>query len=92
MILPGTAYLYFSRYKFNSASFKKLVLMILLFVVVLVAIYSYLPLRASQNPLLNWGNPLDWERISTHNWQTVPGLVIQCLIQWKQFEYLGPAI
>ncbi len=66
MILPGTAYLYFSRYKFNSASFKKLVLMILLFVVVLVAVYSYLPLRASQNPLLNWGNPLDWERILRH--------------------------
>ena len=66
MILPGTAYLYFSRYKFNSASFKKLALMILLFIVVLVAIYSYLPLRASQNPILNWGNPLDWERIYRH--------------------------
>jgi len=66
MILPGTGYLYFSRYKFNSASFKKLSLMILLFIVVLVAIYSYLPLRASQNPILNWGNPLDWERILRH--------------------------
>ena len=66
MILPGTAYLYFSRYKFNSASFKKLALMILLFVIVLVAIYSYLPLRASQNPILNWGNPVDWERILRH--------------------------
>lgn len=66
MILPGTAYLYFSRYKFNSASFKKLALMILLFIIVLVAIYSYLPLRASQNPILNWGNPLDWERIYRH--------------------------
>jgi len=66
MILPGTAYLYFSRYKFNSASFKKLALMILLFVVVLAAIYSYLPLRASQNPILNWGNPVDWEKIIRH--------------------------
>jgi len=66
MILPGTAYLYFSRYKFNSASFKKLTLMILLFVIVLVAIYSYLPLRAAQNPILNWGNPIDWERIYRH--------------------------
>ncbi|MGE5810588.1 MAG: DUF2723 domain-containing protein, partial [Ignavibacteria bacterium] len=66
MILPGTAYLYFSRYKFNSASFKKLALMILLFVIVLVAIYSYLPLRASQNPILNWGNPFDWEKILRH--------------------------
>ena len=66
MILPGTAYLYFSRYKFNSTSFKKLALMILLFIVVLVAVYSYLPIRASQNPLINWGNPLDWERIYRH--------------------------
>ena len=66
MILPGTAYLYFSRYKFNSTSFKKLALMILLFVVVLVVVYSYLPIRASQNPILNWGNPLDWERILRH--------------------------
>lgn len=66
MILPGTAYLYFSRYKLNTASFKKLALMIFLFVIVLVAMYSYLPLRASQNPILNWGNPIDWERIYRH--------------------------
>ena len=66
MILPGTAYFYFTRYKFNSASFKKLFLMILLFVFVLVAIYSYLPLRALQNPIINWGNPFDWERIYRH--------------------------
>ncbi|MBE0572820.1 MAG: DUF2723 domain-containing protein [Ignavibacteriaceae bacterium] len=66
MILPGTAYLYFSRYKFNSASFKKLALMILLFAIVLAAVYSYLPFRASQNPFLNWGNPVDWEKILRH--------------------------
>jgi hypothetical protein len=66
MILPGTAYLYFSRYKFNSASFKKLTMMILLFAAILVAIYSYLPMRAAQNPILNWGNPVDWERIFRH--------------------------
>jgi hypothetical protein len=66
MILPGTAYLYFSRYKFNSASFKKLALMILLFAAILVVIYSYLPMRAAQNPILNWGNPVDWEKILRH--------------------------
>jgi hypothetical protein len=66
MILPGTAYLYFTRYKFSSASLKQLALMILLFAAVLVAVYSYLPLRASQNPILNWGNPIDWERIYRH--------------------------
>lgn len=66
MILPGTAYLYFSRYKFNSASFKKLMVMILFFIPILILVYSYLPIRASQNPLLNWGNPIDWERIYRH--------------------------
>ena len=66
MILPGTAYLYFTRYKFTTASFARLGLMILLFTIVLVAIYSYLPIRASQNPLINWGNPFDWERIYRH--------------------------
>lgn len=66
LILPGTAYLYFSRYKFNSASFKKLLIMILLFSAVIVAVYSYLPIRALQNPVLNWGNPVDWERILRH--------------------------
>jgi len=66
MILPGVAYLYFSRYKFTSASFVRLGLMILLFIVFLVAVYSYLPLRASQNPIINWGNPIDWERIYRH--------------------------
>ncbi|MCW8822491.1 MAG: hypothetical protein OQK63_00280, partial [Ignavibacteriaceae bacterium] len=28
--------------------------------------YLYLPIRASQNPFLNWGNPIDWERIYRH--------------------------
>jgi len=66
MILPGTAYLYFSRYKFTPESFKKLLLMILLFIVVLIAVYAYLPIRAAQSPILNWGNPVDWERIYRH--------------------------
>jgi hypothetical protein len=66
LILPGTAYLYFSRYKFNAASYKKLLIMVLFFLPFLILIYSYLPIRASQNPTLNWGNPVDWERIYRH--------------------------
>ncbi len=31
-----------------------------------VAIYSYLPIRASAKPFLNWGDPVNWERIQTH--------------------------
>ena len=80
MILPGTAYLYFSRYKFTSASFKKLAMMILLFTVVLFVVYSYLPLRASQNPIINWGNPFDWEKIYRHvTGKTIPGLAFHII-------------
>ena len=40
--------------------------MILFFIPVLIIIYSYLPIRASQSPFLNWGNPIDLERILRH--------------------------
>jgi hypothetical protein len=66
LILTGTAYLYFHKYRFNMASFKRLGLMIALFLVVLTVVYSYLPVRASAQPLLNWGNPVDLERILRH--------------------------
>ena len=66
LILPGVAYLYFSRYGFNSGSFKRLIIMIFFFIPILVLVYLYLPIRASQNPMLNWGNPVDWERIYRH--------------------------
>lgn len=66
LILPGTAYLYFTKEKFNSQSFKNLLKMIILFLIVLLINYSYLPIRASQNPQLNWGNPVDLERILRH--------------------------
>lgn len=66
LILPATAYLYFTKEKFNSQSFKNLIKMITLFLIVLVINYSYLPIRASQNPQLNWGNPVDFERILRH--------------------------
>ncbi len=66
LILPGVAYLFFSRYGFNQKSFKKIGLMLLIFFPVLILVYSYLPIRASQQPLINWGNPIDLERILRH--------------------------
>jgi len=66
LIIPGVAYLYFAKNKFNSTSIKKILLMLLVFFPVLILIYSYLPIRASQNPLLNWGNPTDLEKIIRH--------------------------
>jgi hypothetical protein len=66
LILPGTAYLYFIKYRFNKNSFIRLGIMISVFALLLVALYSYLPLRASANPVLNWGNPVDLEKILRH--------------------------
>jgi len=66
LILPGTAYLYFIKYRFNKGSFTKIGIMLLIFFPVLILIYSYLPVRASQNPQINWGNPVDLERILRH--------------------------
>ncbi|MDP4190800.1 MAG: DUF2723 domain-containing protein [Bacteroidota bacterium] len=66
LLLPGIAYLYFDKNRFSAVSYKKLLIMLLCFFPLLIAIYSYLPLRASQNPVINWGNPIDMERILRH--------------------------
>jgi hypothetical protein len=64
-LLPGFAFLYFKRYKFTPDSFKRLLLMIIPFLIGL-SLYLYLPIRASQNPEINWGNPTSWEYFFRH--------------------------
>lgn len=67
LVIPGAAYLYFTRNKINlSPSYKKIAIMLACFFPLLILIYSYLPIRAAANPLLNWGNPVDLERILRH--------------------------
>ncbi|MFA6597823.1 MAG: DUF2723 domain-containing protein [Ignavibacteriaceae bacterium] len=66
LILPGIAYLYFRTFGFNFASFKRVAIMLAIFFPLLISFYAYLPLRAAQNPTLNWGNPIDLERILRH--------------------------
>lgn len=66
LIIPGVAYLYFVKNGFSSKSIKQIIFMLLIFFPVLLLMYSYLPIRASQNPVMNWGNPINWERIIRH--------------------------
>ena len=66
LILPGIAYIFFSKFGFNKSSIQKMILMIALFLPILLVLYSYLPIRASQQPDINWGNPIDVERILRH--------------------------
>lgn len=66
LIIPGVAFLFFNRYGFNKNSLKKIGLMLLFFFPLLIIIYLYLPIMASQEPIINWGNPIDFERILRH--------------------------
>ena len=65
-ILPATAYLFFSKYKFRKDSFIKILKMLAVFIPILLIIYAYLPLTAAQNPNMNWGNPVNLENILRH--------------------------
>lgn len=66
LLIPASAYLFFIKNKFDKNSFKKILIMFSIFLLVLIINYSYLLIRASQNPILNWGNPVDFERIIRH--------------------------
>ena len=66
LILPGIAYLYFDKNKFNAGSIKTILIMLLLFFPVLILVYSYLPIRGAQNPVLNWGDPVNFENLFRH--------------------------
>ena len=66
LIIPGVAYLYFTKNGFSTKSIKQIIFMLLIFFPILILFYSYLPIRASQSPLVNWGNPIEWERIIRH--------------------------
>lgn len=66
LLIPGIAFLFFKQNGFNKKSFLLIVKMLLVFFPILILVYSYLPLRALQNPILNWGNPIDFERFIRH--------------------------
>lgn len=66
LLLPFISILFFQKEKFKAASFKKILLMLAAFIPVLICFYLYLPLRASGNPQINWGNPINLENILRH--------------------------
>lgn len=88
LVLPGFAYLYFSKFGFNQSSFRKIFLMLIPFAIALT-VYLYLPISASQNPSINWGNPVDWERFKRHimGWQYQSWIFSSTESASKQFKY-----
>ena len=65
-LIPAAVYLYFEKYKFNKISCKRIGLMFIVFIPTLILLYSYLPIRAMQNPVSNWGNPATFTKILRH--------------------------
>ncbi len=64
-LAPAFLYLFFSIHGFKSGSWKTIAGLMLPFAIGL-SVYLYLPYRASEQPLLNWGNPVDFERFFRH--------------------------
>lgn len=65
-------------------------------IVGLVIIYSYLPLRAATHPFVNWGDPVNWDRITKHLFgaglniyepetNSINGFTGQPIIFWESF-------
>lgn len=66
LIIPGFAYLFYKKNGFNKKTFMLKIKMASVFILTLILNYIYLPLRASANPHLNWGNPINFENFWRH--------------------------
>lgn len=66
LIIPFTAILFFTKEKFSISIFKKLGFLFSILILTTALFYLYLPLRASSNPILNWGNPINLENFLRH--------------------------
>lgn len=65
LLAPGCLYLYFATQGFTAASWKRIGGMAVLFAIGF-SVYLYLPVRAAQSPVLNWGNPETLEKFLWH--------------------------
>lgn len=66
LAIPFAAILFFYKEKLTTSSIKIIFKTLVLSIPVLVLIYLYLPIRAAQNPIMNWGNPINFENFWRH--------------------------
>jgi len=65
LLAPAFLYLYFKTHGSSRASWKKIAGAVVPFLIGF-SVYLYLPLRAAQEPTLNWGNPVTLEKFWWH--------------------------
>jgi len=70
LLLPALIFFIMATWGWLTFDPKGIILSFFLFFLGL-SIYIYLPLRSSQNPLLDWGNPETWSMLKRHvtGWQ-----------------------
>jgi hypothetical protein len=65
LLVPGLLYFFFTTYRFSRQAWRRLLYATLPFLLGL-SVYVYLPIRAAQHPVLNWGDPSSLERFIWH--------------------------
>ncbi len=65
LLAPGFLYLYFAQQGAHAQSWKRLGMLGVPFLLGL-SVYGYLPFRAAQSPLFNWGNTISLDRFLWH--------------------------
>ncbi len=65
LLAPACLFFYFYHYRFHRSGWIRILQMALPFLLGL-SLYLYLPLRAAEHPLMNWGNPVNFDRFWTH--------------------------
>lgn len=88
LILPALGYFYFQKFRFTNQSIKRIFVMLIPCFVALT-LYLYLPISASNNPEINWGNPINWENFKRHimGWQYQSWIFSSTESASKQFKY-----
>jgi hypothetical protein len=88
LLAPGFLYYYFARQGFGRRAWRRVLSMVPPFLLGL-SFYLYLPLRAGQNPVMDWGHPVTLERFFWH-WsgaQYRSWIFSSMAVAGKQFSY-----
>lgn len=64
-LAPAFLYLFFAAYGFSREAWRRIAWMAAPFLAGL-SLYLYLPFRASEQPVLNWGNTVTWDAFFRH--------------------------
>jgi Protein O-mannosyl-transferase TMEM260-like len=65
-LLPALIYLYFKKFRFIKNSILRFFILSLIVFFIASLFYSYLLIRSAQNPIMNFGNPSDFQRLIDH--------------------------